>query len=417
MGRKLQGAKLRAKKRGQEAAKALVETKARDTETRQVTEKGDAELFVIDTTAILPSKKTLHKKTTKQKFSNSAKEQSQIEKLVAKHTKEQLERMTKTKTARHAMIKGAINPKFDLWGSEDPAAADKKKKKNTPVVNPVIGSTLAGTKPAEHVEITTTRALPAPKAATAIRVDLAKSGQSYNPDKVLHKMTIMEAVQVERKRELAEAEKKAPISTGMSEETRKYIVGDTDSEDESDDDDNNKKDDEETTGELKVEKKKEKFTRAQRNKQKRLRAEQREIDARKRLKKFEGTVGEAKVIAKKLRKEEAQTVERKMELEKLKKEHEPVQGKDVYAKLADENPIAAPTYPVALPSELKSGSLRTIKPKGSLLTDRFASLRDRDMAPKKQLKKKKKVEGKRRKMKIKVKGKGFKEAREENILG
>jgi nucleolar protein 53 len=410
MGRKLQGAKLRAKKRGTEADKELVEIKAQHAETQHVTEKADEELFVIDNTAVLPSKKTLHKKEKKLKYSNSAKEQSQIEKLAAKFTKDQLERMTKTKTARRAMNKGAVDPKFDLWASEGEKAAPQKKKTSAEI--PAIGSTLAGIKPAEHTKIATTRALRAPKADRAVQIDPANSGQSYNPDKVSHKKAILEAVEVERKRGLAEKDRKAPISTGMSAETRKYIVDDTDSEDDEPEDDQD-----DALTEDKMEKKKEKFTRAQRNKQKRLRAEQWEIDTRKRNKKFEGSVGEAKTITKKLRKEETHTLERKLEIEKKKKESEPVKGKDVYGKMSKENPIAAPTYPVALSNELKSGSLRTIISKGSLLTDRFASLRDREMAPKKALKKNKRMEGKRRRTKIKVKGKGFKEAREGQILG
>jgi nucleolar protein 53 len=70
-----------------------------------------------------------------------------------------------------------------------------------------------------------------------------------------------------------------------------------------------------------------------------------------------------------------------------------------------------------LSSELKSGSLRTIRPKGSLVTDRMASFLDRDMAPKKQLKRKQRVQGKLRKSKIKVRGKGFEASKEGHILG
>ena len=425
MGRKLQGAKLRAKKRGQEASKELVETTAKHVETKQVTEKTNDELFVIDTKAVLPSKKTALKKEKKAKHvSKSAKEQAQIDKLIAKHTKEQLDRMAKKskQTARKATNKGTVKPKFDLWGSS-PATSLAEKQRTTKVT---------GIKPSEHVKITTSRALPPPKkvlssrnddddtkAAAAVKVDLAKSGQSYNPDKLLHRKAILEAVQVEKKREKAEELRKAPISTGMSEETRKYIVGDTDSEDESDsdnDDDNDNKQDS-----VKVEKPKEKLTRAQRNKQKRLRAEQREIQERKRRKKLEGSIGEAKTITKQLRKADLEKRKQKTELEHLKIASTQIPGKGVYEKLANENPIHAPTYPVALSTELnkKSGySLRSIKPKGSLLTDRFTSLLDRDMAPKKQTKRKKRVEGKRRmKMRIKVKGKGYKESKDGQILG
>ena len=79
-----------------------------------------------------------------------------------------------------------------------------------------------------------------------------------------------------------------------------------------------------------------------------------------------------------------------------------------WKQLAEENPRYAPTYPVALSNELQSTggtSLRRIKPKGNLVTDRMLSLMDRGMASKKQLKLKKRVEGKRRKVKVRGRSK------------
>ena len=163
-----------------------------------------------------------------------------------------------------------------------------------------------------------------------------------------------------------------------------------------------------------MEKKKEKLTRAQRNRQKRIREELKQIAEQKREKKFQKSVGEAKTISKQLRKLEAKQRERNEKLRKLKEDSERTKGKDVYQQMANEIPIDAPTYPVALTSELKSGSLRTIKPKGSLVTDRMASFQDRDMAAKKQTKRKRRAQGKRRKLKLKVRGKGYAEG---GILG
>ena len=109
----------------------------------------------------------------------------------------------------------------------------------------------------------------------------------------------------------------------------------------------------------------------------------------------------AKSIAKRLEKEEAEKKEQKQKIEQLKAESERSKGKHVYQQLADENPRYALSYPVALPHELKSGtSLRTIKPKGSLVSDRMVSLMDRGMTAKKQLKLKMRVQGKRRRIKV-----------------
>jgi nucleolar protein 53 len=166
-----------------------------------------------------------------------------------------------------------------------------------------------------------------------------------------------------------------------------------------------------------MEKKKDKMTRAQRNRQKRVRGEQKEILERKREKKFQNSIGESKTVSKKLRKEEIEQREKVDALKKLKVESERTKGKNVYQQLAAENPIHAPTYPVALSSELEKGSLRTIRPKGSLVTDRMASFFDRDMAPKKALKRKQRVQGKLRKAKIKIRGKGFQASKEGDIKG
>jgi nucleolar protein 53 len=408
MGRKLQGAALRAKKRGKLDAQDMVEVTAQKAETQQVTTKADEELFVLDTTAVIPSKKQQEKKEkSKRKHTNSAMEQKQIEKLAQTHTAEKLQELAKTSTAKRARFKGAVKPTFDLWGGEEETNNKTNKKKQ----DGSFGSAVGGIKPSQHLKIVTARALPAPDA-TKVKIDVAKSGQSYNPDRVQHKKVLQEAVQVEQKREAAETERNAPISTGMSEETRALMMGDSDTDDSPSDDEGEDNDEERP-----IEKKKEKLTRAERNKQKRVREEQREIDTRKRQKKIQNSVAEAKTVTRKMLKDEAESKEKKEKIQKLKEESERVKGKNVYQQLADENPIHAPTYPVALSSELNEsgGSLRTIKPKGSLVTDRMASFLDRDMAPKKALRQRKRVEGKRRK--LKVRGKGHAASKEGAILG
>ena len=409
MGRRLRGAALRAKKRSTLAAQEIVETAAKETETQQVTSKKDEELFVLDTTAVLPSKKQEERKEKKKrKYTASAKEEAQINKLIGTHSAEKLVELAKTNTSKRAKIKKAVNPTFDLWGDEGDGQSPNKKRSSQSETKPGIGPSLAGTKP-DHSQTSTARALPAPKSKK-VSVDIAESGQSYNPDKVQHKKVIENAFNVERKRHVAEEIKNAPISKGMSDETKAYLLGDSDS-DESDLEDES---DTAPSEKRPMEKKKEKLTRAQRNRQKRIREEMKQIAEQKREKKFQKSVGEAKTISKQLRKLEAKQRERNEKLRKLKEDSERTKGKDVYQQMANEIPIDAPTYPVALTSELKSGSLRTIKPKGSLVTDRMASFQDRDMAAKKQTKRKRRVQGKRRKLKLKVRGKGYAEG---GILG
>jgi len=225
-------------------------------------------------------------------------------------------------------------------------------------------------------------------------------------------------LRVETKRELAEKESKLSASQGMSAETRALLLGDSDTEDEDSDDDdqNNENNNDLDMTNPSALKRPEKMTRAQRNRQKRIRAEEYEIRERKKQKRLRHELRGVKSVNKKLRKEEAEQKAAKEKIERLKSESERSKGKNLYQQLADENPRYAPSYPVALPGELASGtSLRTIKPKGSLVTDRMVSLMDRGLAVKKQLKLKQRVEGKRRK--VKVRGKGYRNTKAGDILG
>ena len=77
--------------------------------------------------------------------------------------------------------------------------------------------------------IVTKRALPA-LDATKVKIDVAKCGQSYNPDCLQHEKVLQEALQVKKKREEADIDRVAPISTGMSEETWALLLGDSDTD-------------------------------------------------------------------------------------------------------------------------------------------------------------------------------------------
>jgi len=414
MGKRVRGAKLRSKKRGTVAEREIVEKHAGEVETGAVTDKADDELFVLDTTAVVPSKKQLEKKRSKQQLKNSTKEEVQIQKLVDNHSEKTLKSLAKKTsiTERRApkRIKAKQSrPTRDLWADEDESSSTAlATKKAAPIV---VSSGPHGIVPSKHVKVVTTRAL-APQTSKyknkdmmPVTIDLAKSGQSYNPDRKEHRRAIIEALKIETKRDKADKEAKKKVSQGMSAETKALLLGDSDTEDE---------EEEESDTEMEIATKRpEKMTRAQRNKQKRVRVVEYEIRERKRQKQVRHDMRGVKSARRKLLKEEAEKKAEKEKIEKLKRESERSKGKDVYQQLADENPRYAPSYPVALPGEVSS--LRRIKPKGSLVTDRMVSLMDRGMTAKKQLKHKMRVEGKRRK--VKVKGKAKWNTKEGGILG
>jgi nucleolar protein 53 len=414
MGRRLRGASLRAKKRGDETAIAMMDTTAGEAETQQVVEQTNDELFVLDTTAVLPSKKQSDRKEAKQtkhkQQTVSKTEEGKIQKLVDTHGPTKLQQLVKQgqKTSKSAHRKGRVNPNFDLWGKDEEEdeettanGPDRKRQKKQPAAGPVSGIVTMHIRN-NKVQPTTAAALK-PTSKT-ISIDVARSGQSYNPDELEHQKVLQEALQIELNRQQAEKAKKAPLAAGMSAETRALLIVDS-SEDSSSENEEEEEDNDETMNDASLDKKREKFTRAQRNKQKRVRAEEAALKARKLEKKIQNSVAESKTIIKKLKKEEVKAQQRKDELDAKKQAAIRVKGKDVLLQLTKSNPLEAPTLPVALPSELRAGtSLRTIKAKGSLITDRMTSLMDRDMATKKQLKKRKRVEGKKRK--IKVHGKG-----------
>jgi len=300
MGKKARGAKLRSMKRGSAAEVEIVEQRATQVEESSVINKADEELFVLDNTAIVPSKKQVEKKKKKdekQRKQNSAsrKEELQIQKLIDTHSPGKLKAMAKkgssTANARRAkhIRKSQKKPSRDLWADDDDdnnnnnsAVTTVAKPTSTTIVS--LPAAPSGVVPSKHAKIGAIRALPQPiKQLPVITIDVAKSGQSYNPDQQQHSNAIQEALLIETKREKADRDaKRKSVSTGMSAETRALLLGDddTDSEDESVNDNDD-------TFEAPKKKPAEKLTRAQRNKQKRIRAEQYEIKERKRQKQIQ----------------------------------------------------------------------------------------------------------------------------------
>jgi len=337
---------------------------------------------------------------------------------------------------------------FDLWNNDEDGDGTKKKKqrdnnnddeataaaaastkeavaaaaakaavttKVAATVRPGIGSTLAGTVPDGHVPV---KAKPLSSSmgrsrAAGVAIDVASCGQSFNPDPASHGLALRRAAQVEARRIAAIRSLNEPIGRGMSEETKRYLLGDEDddssSEEEGGDEDGGGGDgsigyDErastsdpatQSTTTTAAKAATEKLTRAQRNKLKRVRQEKTAAQMNKRRKKLLNQVAEAPRLAKELKRQERERLaakerERAEEEEATseKKKNRRVPGKDLELLASERAPIDAPTVPVALPSELRqrrgdgsggSVSLRCLKPKGSLLTDRMASLIDRGL--------------------------------------
>lgn len=422
MGKKLRGAALRAKKRQQEAMEEMQEQQAADVAAAAVVDQPDERLFVLDTEGSLlphlPKAETiLKKKAARTVKVLTAKEKVEVERLLQKHSKRELVQMVQQGKAlldpkrvlrtHGARSDGKKKANYDLWGDDDDdnngndkAKPDKKQasdaaKAQSSSMRSTLGSAPAGISPG-HVQYKGRKArLPPALAAagggsitsttrtpsTTVAVEVAQSGQSYRPDPTLHKRALEKALAVETRRQQAQEYQNTPISQGMSEETKALIVGDTDSEDESSDDDNNNDEDETTTTTTSaLHKRKDKFTRAQRNKQKRLRVEKAIQGKARKRRKLENQVAEIPRYKKEFRKESQVLSTRKDEIAAAKEASSRVKGAKVFEAASESNPIEAPTYPIGLTAEVKKATLRTIRPKGSLVTDRIMSLRDREMA-------------------------------------
>lgn len=398
MGRKIQGAALRAKKRAQEASHELLEATATEVETGHVVRKTDDQLFVLDTTAeTVPGGVQKEVNQKKRKKGLTAAEQKQVDELLQKHDVDALKKMaeeTKHQIGRAKRQKRlASRPSEDLWGG--PSETLQKESKLTPVVSPGIGDSLAGTAPA-HVSVKQRAAKKLNKKVLALQV--AHGGQSYHPDKAQHQDMVGEALALELRRNEVTTYNATPLSSGMSETTKALLLGSDDENDEdSDDEDRNAVSD----GAIEIRKRKGKLTKAERNRLKRHRAAEKEIDERKKAKQLVNSLTEIKRVKKEFNRKEVEDRERKALVQKLKEESERTLGKQVLQNLSQRDPVGVPALPVALTTELRS-SLRSIKPKGTLLEDRLESFRDRKMATHKHVGDRKKVvQGRKRKVKVK----------------
>jgi nucleolar protein 53 len=395
MGKKLQGARLRAKQRAKVAIEELQEQQADVAAETEVSSRPDGELFVLDRTGgTVPHHKRPPRAARgddlaagaakKQKRTDlSAHDLQLVDRLRQKHDAATIQDMAdagrkKLEGHRRPRLQAAqkTNTNFDLW--EDNSNATETAVVAVKDPRSGVGSTLAGVAPM-HVVV---KAVPlSTKTRPAVvAVDVAKAGQSYHPDPVAHKALLQKAAAIEVARERVVRYREAPISQGMTAETRALLLGDSEDESSSEDE----------GGELEasggtadipavgaIPKRSNKLTRAERNKQKRRRAEDACQRAAKRTKRLHNEVGEIPRYNKEIKRKARE------QLEKQDERHQQMvakllvpKGKDIDLKVAVQDPLHAPTVPVALSDELKS-SLRTIKPKGSLATDRLHSLADR----------------------------------------
>jgi nucleolar protein 53 len=412
MGKKVQGSAKRAKKRAQEASEELTEAVAHNVETSHVVLKKNEELFELDNaSSTVPGGLPRNSATAgalnqpykrRRKGMISISEQKQVEDLVKAHDAVTLSKMAHdTKHAvdlarRKKQIENC--PTYDLWDLTPPLMPAKETVTPDPQDRKLsgIGASLAGTAP-PHVSVLNRTALPPPhKQAIAIRV--AHGGQSYHPDPEQHQDVIGEALALEIRRKEVQTYLSKPISSGLSETTKALLLGSDDEHEESDAEDKLESD----SVKVVITKRKTKLTQAERNRQKRHRIWTKEQDERKKAKQLIHSVNESKRIARELAKKEREHQDLREIRKRQREESVPIPGKDVWQALSRRDPLGVPALPVALTHEIQQSSLRTIRPKGSLLEDRLFSYRDRNMAtPRSVGDKKRIVQGRKR---IKVRG-------------
>jgi nucleolar protein 53 len=391
MGGKRRGAP-RQRKRADRAAESLADATVEAQLEEIVESKADDELFVLDTA---PQQNVLSKKEKqrleeerrtgkKSKRGLSEKDQKHVAKLIkslrgdaeriAKHAEEGRKSMGTQKSHRDGTI---LNKElgitrrevsYDLWSSVTDAKADKKQKKES--------------------KRTSKRNM--------VAVDVAQGGQSYHPDQEEHQNMIGEALALEVSRNEAIQYEREPLSNGMSEETLAVLIQSDDEEEESDEEEQTEEKDALSFKPLKM---KGKLTKAQRNKQKRHRRLQLELQRRRKEKKLLNSVNEVKKVKKQLDREEREQSAKKEELSRVKEEEfsKPLGG-NLHEALLKANPTKALSLPVALTSELEEGgSLRSMRPKGCMIEERLSSFVVRNMANSKKTAVRVVTEGKRRK--------------------
>jgi nucleolar protein 53 len=412
------GAALRSKKRQKEHLEELQEEQADKAASQAIFDKPNEQLFVLDgqqhggdvTTiqaadlddadAAKQKQQKLDKKNRKNQMSEL--DRKQIEKLVSKHSAQELQAMAeagrKSMEKRKAidsknqgvLRKGRLHKDFreaqnyDLWAAggaaKDDSVSAKKTSDNskeeagkvqkTTVPTHGIGSALAGISPAPNVikAKTTTSTMIAASSAAAAKNAVAgiappvvdtihAAGQSYRPEPVAHSKLLKQAVDIELRRNQAEKYLKTPICQGLSEETKAYMIMESSSDESSSDEEEDVGDDNDqkkAASAVRPVVRTDKLTRAQRNKKKRTRrAIQAEEATHKERKRLRHEFAQLPKFAKDLKKQEFEEAEKRKQAKELQEARRSKMSKTEWATLMSQrHALSAPTLPVALPSEL-----------------------------------------------------------------
>ena len=324
MGKSKKGVNQRARKRADEAATLLQEAQAERAAATSVASRADADLFVVDTEgdpsalAHVPKRQRLGgEKQRRDKNALSEKDRRQVERILRARggegavamAQEGRERLDRRRGAKR--VAGRARTDFDLWGGDEEGGDgdnnnnNKSKKKKLAVAVSGVAAR-GGTAPVQvvvktnlHKATKLSREVGAamPETATrlsnkqlkarearrqtarpAVAVEVAHAGQSYRPDPAAHQDVIGEALAIEIRRNDAIEYRETPISQGLSEETRALLVDSDDDEESSSSSEDEDGSDE--GGKVRLHKKRDKLTRAQRNKQRRVRAERNALEKR-----------------------------------------------------------------------------------------------------------------------------------------
>ncbi|CAI5712953.1 unnamed protein product [Peronospora farinosa] len=244
-----------------------------------------------------------------------------------------------------------------LWGQDGNVKDDELNQKLDEYVAPVVVNKIKR----RRIVSSTKYKVPT--------VEVAAAGQSYHPDFDTHQDVMAEAVAEELERREKKAQQQELVVKGMSEETRKHIKHES-SDSEAESSDSGHEDD--TT--KKVRKLPEKVTRAQRNKRARHKQMKLEHHVRRGEKAIIKQINTSNHILQDIMKNEMKAAKKlelkKLQLEQKLQEEPPVRVAGKYTKLDR-------TTPVSFFEEL-TGNLRTLKPKGNPLLDRFDSLHKRN---------------------------------------
>ena len=114
---------------------------------------------------------------------------------------------------------------------------------------------------------------------------------------------------------------------------------------------------------------------------------------------------ETKKFSKEIKRKETTQQSKREQLKKLKEleDQKPV-GIHVFQDACQRDPIRAPSLPVALTEELErgnqGGALRSLKTKGSLVTDRLESFVSRNILSAKVMERKMVVQGRKKRTKV-----------------